>query len=89
MYSLTAYWTPANGRTYGNRDRDRRARLSGGEYVGNAPAMHWSGDVNSGVDLVWRNGNVTQRTLRDGGVRNASSSVSGNTSSPMLRARCR
>ena len=79
-YSLTAFWTPTGGRMYGNRDPryDRNRRESGGDYIGNAPALHWSGDVDTGVELVWRNGNVTQRMMRGGGVRNVSSSVSGN-----------
>jgi hypothetical protein len=79
-YSLTGYWQPTSGRMYGNRGRMGRGRYgqqSGGEVLGAAPALHWSGDVNSGVDLVWRDGNVTQRAMTNGGVRNVESSLSG------------
>lgn len=76
-YSVTAYWQPVSGRLYGDRRLDRERRESGGDYIGNAPAIHWSGDVDTGVELVWRNGNLTQRMMRGGGVRNVSSSVSG------------
>lgn len=81
-YAITAYWTPTS-RVYGNRGNRGNGRwgrgreASGGDYIGNAPALHWSGDVNSGVELVWRNGNVVQRQMRGGAVRNVASSLTG------------
>jgi hypothetical protein len=75
LYSLTAYFVPTSNRTYGNRGRWERTQ-SGGDYIGNAPAMHWSGDVDGGVELTWTNRSISSRSL-GGAPRNVNSSTSG------------
>jgi hypothetical protein len=61
VYRLATYFTPTldtrtgRGRGYGRGRRNAN--------VDNLPALHWSGDVDGVVELIWRGGAVQARTL--------------------------
>jgi hypothetical protein len=93
-YRLSAYFTPVNrGYSRGDRgrgvsgrndDRGRRddnrgdRREDRGGYGRNLAALHWSGDVDGEVQLIWRGGDIGQRVISGNVVRRASSNVTGN-----------
>jgi hypothetical protein len=63
----------------GRRDDNRGGRRDDrGGYGQNLASLHWSGDVDGEVQLIWRGGDVGQRVISGNVVRRASSNVSGN-----------
>ena len=63
-----------------NRNDDRRGGQYGRQEL---PGFRWSGDVDGEVQLVWRNGNVTARTLSGAQVRGSTMSVTGGSAQAM------
>lgn len=92
-YRVTAYYTPSNDGRYarGDRGRDRRDDRNRndqnrddrgrGRNVQDQATLHWSGDVDGEVQLIWRGGGVSQRLISGNTVRRASSNVTGNPGS--------
>jgi hypothetical protein len=66
-----------------NRDdrNDRNDRGRGRYDAQNQAALHWTGDVDGEVQLIWREGGVSQRLVSGNVVRRANMSVSGNSRS--------
>jgi hypothetical protein len=92
-YRVSAYFTPVNGGysrgdrgrgaygrndDRGRRDDNRGRRDDRGGYGRNLASLHWSGDVDGEVQLIWRGGDVGQRVISGNVVRRASSNVTGN-----------
>jgi hypothetical protein len=81
VYRLATYFTPTmdtrggRGRGYG-RGRGMNANT-------NLPALHWSGDVDGAVELVWRGGTVQTRTLSGAQPRGVAVSNTGDAT-PMM-----
>jgi hypothetical protein len=93
-YRVSAYYTPSNGGRYARGDRgrsanrtdrtdrnDRNDRGRGRNDVQDQAALHWSGDVDGEVQLIWRDGGVSQRLVSGNTVRRVSSNVTGNARS--------
>ena len=66
------------GRTDDRRRDDRYDRGRGGNQAQDIASLHWSGDVDGEVQLVWRGGDVNQRLISGNVIRRASTNVSGN-----------
>ena len=62
-------------------DPNRNDRGRGGYGVQDQAALHWSGDVDGEVQLILRDGNVSQRLVSGNTVRRVSSNVTGNARS--------
>ncbi|MEP6729505.1 MAG: hypothetical protein ABJE10_02650 [bacterium] len=91
-YRVAAYFTPSNDGRYARDNRDRgvgrgrddRGRDDRGRDDNrnnrrrDVAGFHWSGDVDGEVQLIWRNGNVSQRVMSGGPSRGTNVSMSGN-----------
>jgi hypothetical protein len=59
-------------------DQNRDDRGRGGYGVQDQESVHWSGDVDGEVQLILRDGSVSQRLVSGNTVRRVSSNVTGN-----------
>jgi hypothetical protein len=76
QYRFATYFTPTLDTQVG-RGRGRYGRGRGAYSNNNLPALHWSGDVDGVVELVWRNSTVQSRTISGRPPRNVSVSNTG------------